>query len=65
MGQFNLPSSAEQHSQPYGVGLGSAEAIAAASGTAQPALEEMFSDAQPQHDEAEELFGETAMTHMH
>ena len=61
MGQFNLPSSGggEQHNQPYGIGLGSADAIAAAAGTAQPASEELFTDAQPQHDETEteELFG--------
>ena len=58
MGQFNLPSSGggEQHNQSYGVGLGSADAIAASAGTAQPASEELFSDAQPQHD-TEELFG--------
>ena len=61
MGEFNLPtatvSASEQHHQPYGVGLSSADAIAASGGTAQPASEELFSDAQPQHDEPEELFG--------
>lgn len=59
MGQFNLPSSGsgEQHHQSYGIGLGSADAIAASAGTAQPAPQELFSDAQPQHDETEELFG--------
>lgn len=60
MGQFNLPSSGsgDLNHQSYGVGLGSADAIAAsAAGTAQPAPQELFSDAQPQHDETEELFG--------
>lgn len=59
MGQFNLPSSGggEQHNQSYGIGLGSADAIAASAGTAQPASEELFSDTQPQHDDTEELFG--------
>lgn len=54
MGQFNLPSSGagQQHSQPYGIGLGSADAIAASAGTAQPASQE-----QPKHDDSEELFG--------
>lgn len=54
MGQFNLPSTGagQQHSQPYGIGLGSADAIAASTGTAQPASQE-----QPQHDDSEELFG--------
>ncbi|KAL3136098.1 hypothetical protein ABBQ32_007120 [Trebouxia sp. C0010 RCD-2024] len=55
MGQFNLPSTGagQQHSQPYGIGLGSADAIAASTGTAQPASQE-----QPQHDDSEELFGD-------
>lgn len=59
MGQFNLPSgaSSEQHNQSYGVGLGSADAIAASTSPAQPAAEELFPDAQPEHDETEALFG--------
>lgn len=59
MGQFNLPSSAggQQHNQSYGIGLGAADAIAASAGAAQPASEELFSNAQPQHDDTEELFG--------
>lgn len=54
MGQFNLPSSGagQQHTRPYGIGLGSADAIAASTGTAQPASQE-----QPQHDDSEDLFG--------
>lgn len=62
MGQFNLPgtSSLQQHSQPYPVGLGSADAIAASSGENQQAEEELFADTEPQHDEAEELFGKHA-----
>ena len=57
MGQFNLPSTAgsEQHDQPYGIGLGSADAIAASAGTAQPESEKLFSSTQP--DETEQLFG--------
>lgn len=60
MGQFNLPNSSnlQQHSQPYPVGVGSAEAIAASSGEHQQAEEELFTDAEPQHDDTEELFGD-------
>ena len=59
MGQFNLPSgaSSEQHNQSYGMALGSADAIAASTSPAQPASEELFTDAEQQHDETEELFG--------
>lgn len=59
MGQFNLPNSSnlQQHSQPYPVGMGSAEAIAASSGEHQQVEEELFSDAEPQHVDTEELFG--------
>ena len=59
MGGLNLPSSTggQQHSQSYGIGLGSANAIAASAGTPQAASEELFSDARPQHDDPEELFG--------
>lgn len=64
MGEFNLPgnSTVQQHSQPYPVGLGSADAIAASAGEDQPAHEEeLHTDAQPQDDEAEELFGKLQM----
>lgn len=61
MGQFNLPTgggSPQQHTQPYGVGLGSADAIAASAGQSQPQAEELFPEEQGQPDETEELFGD-------
>lgn len=60
MGQFNLPTgggSPQQHTQPYGVGLGSADAIAASAGQTQSQAEELFPEEQGQPDETEELFG--------
>lgn len=60
MGQFNLPTGGtptQQHNQSYGVGLGSADAIAASAGAAQPPSDELFPEQQGQHDETEELFG--------
>lgn len=63
MGQFNLPGSStlQQHSQPYPVGLGSADAIAVSAGDSQQAEEEeLFAAATSQHDDAEELFGKRA-----
>ncbi len=60
MGQFNLPTGGtptQQHNQSYGVGLGSADAIAASAGAAQPHSDELFTEQQGQHDETEELFG--------
>lgn len=67
LGEFNLPgdSTHQQHSQGYPVGAGSAEAIAAAAGQSQPDSEELFADAQPQHNEAEEeLFGRLSGVHV-
>ena len=61
MGQFNLPigaNMAQQHNQAYGVGLGSADAIAASAGESQPHSEEVHEEEeQPQNDDTEELFG--------
>ena len=68
MGQFNLPTGGtptQQHNQPYGVGLGSADAIAASAGTAQPHSDELFPEQQGQHDETEELFGELPTSNVH
>ena len=54
MGQSNPPPSGtgQQQSQPSGIGLGSADTIAASTGTAQPASQD-----ESQHDDSEELFG--------
>ena len=64
MGQFNLPTGGtptQQHNQSYGVGLGSADAIAASAGTPQPHSDELFPEQQGHHDETEELFGELVL----
>ena len=67
MGQFNLPTGGtptQQHNQSYGVGLGSADAIAASAGAAQPHSDELFPEQQGQHDETEELFGGLFLPHV-